>query len=241
MLMPHLLSRLFCIFCALLTLSGCGERVANTHAEGQILVMGDSLLAWNRASSRAISDVMEKHLEVEVTDRSVIGARMIYRLPISGAAGLSIPKQLPKRMRWDWVVLNGGGNDLWLGCGCTACRRKMDRLTSEDGSSGAIPDLVNQLRSRGAKVIYTGYLRSPGRGSPIEYCRDEGEELDRRAARMAQLDDGVFFLSLADLVPHGDRSFHGLDMIHPSIKGSHAIGTRIADLIKIEADAVQAD
>ena len=234
MLMPHFLSRLFCVFFALLALSGCGERAARSPTGGGVLVMGDSLMAWNGTSQRAVSDVMEKHLQVEVTDRSVSAARMIYRLPVSGAAGLSIPKQLPKGHDWDWVVLNGGGNDLWLGCGCTACRRKMDRLAAKDGSSGAIPELVQQLRSRGAKVIYTGYLRSPGRGSPIEYCKDEGEELDRRATQMAARYEGVYFLSLADLVPHGDRSYHALDMIHPSIKGSSAIGARIAGLIKAE-------
>ncbi len=199
--------------------------------------MGDSLMAWNGTSQRAISDVMEKHLQVEVTDRSVSAARMIYRLPVSGAAGLSIPKQLPKGQDWDWVVLNGGGNDLWLGCGCTACRRKMDKLASTDGSTGAIPDLVQDLRSTGARVIYTGYLRSPGRGSLIEHCKDEGEELDRRATQMAARDEGVYFLSLADLVPHGDRSYHAFDMIHPSVKGSDAIGTRIAELIQAETAA----
>lgn len=199
--------------------------------------MGDSLMAWNGTSQRAISDVMEKHLQVEVTDRSVSAARMIYRLPVSGAAGLSIPKQLPKGQDWNWVVLNGGGNDLWLGCGCTACRRKMDKLASTDGSTGAIPDLVQDLRSTGARVIYTGYLRSPGRGSLIEHCKDEGEELDRRATQMAARDEGVYFLSLADLVPHGDRSYHAFDMIHPSVKGSDAIGTRIAELIQAETAA----
>ena len=201
--------------------------------------MGDSLMAWNSASQRAISDVMEQQLEIEVTDRSVSAARMIYNLPVSGAAGLSIPKQLPKGQDWDWVVLNGGGNDLWLGCGCTGCRRKMDKLASLDGSAGAIPDLVQRLRSSGAKVIYTGYLRSPGRGSLIEHCKDDGEELDRRATRMAARDEGVYFLSLADLVPYGDRSFHAFDMIHPSIKGSQAIGTRIVDLIQAESAADQ--
>lgn len=235
--MTHHLSRIFCVFCALFVLSGCGERAPKNHPGGGVLVMGDSLMAWNGTSQRAVSNVMEKQLQIEVTDRSVSAARMIYRLPVSGAAGLSIPKQLPKGHDWDWVVLNGGGNDLWLGCGCTACRRKMDRLASRDGSTGAIPDLVNQLRSRGTKVIYTGYLRSPGRGSPIEYCKDEGEELDRRATQMAARDEGVYFLSLADLVPYGDRSYHALDMIHPSIKGSNAIGTRIAELIKTEASA----
>lgn len=199
--------------------------------------MGDSLMAWNGTSQRAISDVLEKHLQVEVTDRSVSAARMIYRLPVSGAAGLSIPKQMPKGLEWDWVVLNGGGNDLWLGCGCSACRRKMDKLASADGSTGAIPDLVQDLRSTGARVIYTGYLRSPGRGSLIEHCKDEGEELDRRATQMAARDEGVYFLSLADLVPHGDRSYHAFDMIHPSVKGSDAIGSRIAELIQAETAA----
>ncbi len=239
--MLQFLPRLSCIFCALLTLSGCGER-APQNPEGGILVMGDSLMAWNGTSQRAVSDVMEEHLQVEVTDRSLSAARMIYRLPVSGAAGLSIPKQMPKgdwnAGDWNWVVLNGGGNDLWLGCGCTACGRKMDGLATSDGSSGAIPDLVNQLRSKGAKVIYTGYLRSPGLGSPIEHCKDEGEELDRRAARMAARDEGVFFLSLADLVPHGDRSYHAIDMIHPSVKGSDAIATRIVNLI---TEATQAE
>ncbi|OIQ34908.1 MAG: GDSL family lipase [Roseobacter sp. MedPE-SWchi] len=232
----HFLLRICVAILGLSALHGCVEQPEDSVQRG-VLVMGDSLMAWNGTSQRAISDVMEKHLQVEVTDRSVSAARMIYRLPVSGAAGLSIPKQLPKGQDWDWVVLNGGGNDLWLGCGCTACRRKMDKLASTDGSTGAIPDLVQDLRSTGARVIYTGYLRSPGRGSLIEHCKDEGEELDRRATQMAARDEGVYFLSLADLVPHGDRSYHAFDMIHPSVKGSDAIGTRIAELIQAETAA----
>jgi len=42
----------------------------------------------------------------------------------------------------------------------------------------------------------------------------------------------VFFHSIADLVPSGDRSFHGLDMIHPSRKASQIIGQQVAALIK---------
>ncbi|MDG1531227.1 MAG: hypothetical protein P8Q99_07715 [Paracoccaceae bacterium] len=48
---------------------------------------------------------------------------------------------------------------------------------------------------------------------------------------LASKDEGVFHVSLADLVPHGDRSFHGADMVHPSIKASRAIGLRVADVI----------
>jgi len=92
--------------------------------------------------------------------------------------------------------------------------------------------MVSKLRKTGARVIYLGYLRSPGVGSIIEHCRDEGDILEQRIARLAALDEGIFFLSLRNLVPDGDRSYHALDMVHPSIKASTAIGRMVADIIK---------
>ena len=189
------------------------------------------MMASHSISGRAIADVLERDLNNPVTDRSVLGARMIYNLPISGAVGMSIPKQF-RDGEWDWVVVNGGGNDLLFGCGCVACDRKMDKLISQDGRRGKIPGLLSKLRQSGARVIFVGYLRSPGAGSPIEHCRDEGNELDNRLTRLAALDTGLYFLSLADLVPHGDRSYHAFDMVHPSLKGSTAIGQRVAAVIR---------
>ncbi|MGR3760781.1 SGNH/GDSL hydrolase family protein [Roseobacteraceae bacterium NS-SX3] len=199
--------------------------------DARILVMGDSLLAWNSGSGKSVAFAVEEALQAPVADRSVPGARVIYRLPLSGAAGMSIRKQY-RDGDWDWIIVNGGGNDLWLGCGCMACNRKMDRLISEDGRRGAIPELLSELRGTGARVIYAGYLRSPGRGSLIEHCRDEGDELDRRLAKLAALDGGIYFVPNAGLVPEGDRSYHALDMIHPSPKASKAIGERIARVIR---------
>ncbi|MEM6619757.1 MAG: SGNH/GDSL hydrolase family protein [Pseudomonadota bacterium] len=212
-----------------LALAGCTEQVTK-DATSRILVMGDSMLASHGASGRAVADVLERELGQEVTDRSVLGARIIYRLPISGAAGLNIAKQY-RDGPWDWVVLNGGGNDLWLGCGCHACDRRLNRL-ARDGGQGEIPDLIRRLRDTGARVLYVGYLRSPGSGSPIESCKDEGDTLEARMAAFAAATPGVTYVSLQDLVPHGDRSFHGLDMIHPSVKGSAAIAGRIAAAIR---------
>ncbi len=210
-------------------LAGCGEPVSRGEAS-RILAMGDSLLAWHGATGHAVSDRLEHYLGEPVTDRSVVGAWMIYEMPISGAMGLSIPRQY-RPGNWDWVILNGGGNDLWLGCGCSFCKNRLNRLISEDGQAGKIPDLVRRVRASGARVIYLGYLRSPGFGSPIEHCRDEGAIFDRRLAAMASLDPGVTFQSLADLVPSGDKSFHAADRIHPSRKGSAAIAQRIAKVI----------
>ena len=212
-------------------LIGCTESVSKNES-ARILAMGDSLLAAHQSSGRAISDIVEDALNEQVIDRSVIGARMIYNLPISGSLGLNISKQY-REANWDWVILNGGGNDLWLGCGCAKCDRKLDKLVTTDGKAGEITRIVTDIRKTGAQVIYVGYLRSPGVGSPIESCRDDGDALEGRIANMAKQDQGVYFVSLADLVPYGDRSYHGADMIHPSIKASREIGHRVASVIAV--------
>lgn len=214
----------------LLIVAGCGQRVPDEH-QARILMLGDSMLASNSLTGRSASRVVEAQLGEEVIDRAVPGARMIYALPLTGAAGMNIPRQY-RPGEWDWVVLNGGGNDLLLGCGCMFCSRKMEQLISEDGRRGAIPGFVSRLRQDGAQVLYVGYLRLPGLASPIRHCREDGDELEARIARLAELDAGVHFLSLVDLVPHGDGSYHAFDRIHPSVKGSAAIGKRIASMIE---------
>lgn len=220
---------LWIVALALTVLSGCAEPVSR-HENARILLMGDSMMALHGMSGASVSDAMERRLKEPVVDRSVIGARFLYRLPVSGAAGLNITKQYRKG-DWDWVVLNGGGNDILFGCGCGPCAQRVDRLISKDGRKGAIPGFVSRLRRDGAQVLFVGYLRTPGVTSPIEHCVDEGREMDARLARLAALDRGVHFLSLDGLVPNGDRSYHALDLVHPSAKGSDAIAARITDRI----------
>ncbi len=204
--------------------------VCADQQDARILAMGDSLMAWHGVTGRSIPHAISRELEEPVVNRSIGGARILYALPISGAIGMKISKQY-RPGNWDWIVLNGGGNDLWLGCGCGRCERKMNRMISQDAKTGAIPELVARLRATGAQIVYVGYLRSPGVGSVIDGCRDEGDELEQRISTLAQQTEGMHFLSLVDLVPHGDRSYHGLDMIHPSLKASKEIGRLIAEII----------
>ena len=222
--------RLWFGLAALLYLVGCGDPVPRGDA-ARIMAMGDSLMAWHAASDRSIADVLADRLGEPVIDRSVVGASFTYPLPISGSMGLRIERQFVQG-DWDWVVLNGGGNDLWLGCGCGKCDRQLERLVTADGAAGQIPDLVGRIRATGARVIYIGYLRTPGVTSPVEGCAPVGDAMEARIAAMAARDDGVVFLSNADLVPVGDRSFHDVDRIHPSPKGSAAIAARVAELIE---------
>lgn len=225
------LSKLSLLLISFLLMSCVDTTDTVTRGETRILAMGDSMMAAHKISGRAVSHSVSRHLNEPVQDQSVVGASMTYALPISGAMGLNINQQY-RSGNWDWVVLNGGGNDLWLGCGCGACEAKMERLISADGTSGKIPLLISKIRHTGAQVLWLGYLRSPGVGSPIESCRDEGDELEARIARLAKRWHGVHFLSNANLVPHGDRSFHGADMIHPSLKASNVIGARVSQYIR---------
>lgn len=243
-----MLKRFLVIFCLLLT--GCvetapvpsGNTVASAlsaaptttqavrqpgaaadKAEGlRILVIGDSMFASNRLAGASVADVIENELGAEVTDYATVGARYFLGIPL---------RPQYRAGDWDWVVMNGGGNDLLFGCGCGKCTGVLDRLVSGDGRSGIIPAFVAKIRSSGAKVVYSGYLRNPGVQTPIKSCGPAGNELDRRLTLMAGFDPGVTFLPMSDLVPQGDRSYHGIDLIHPSVKGSRGIGKRIAAVI----------
>lgn len=231
----------FALMVMLVGLLGCTETArapADTdtvsRSDGpRILAMGDSLMAWHGLTGQSIAHSVARELQEPVLNKAVSGAHVIYKLPISGAMGMKIANQFDED-EWDWVVLTGGGNDLWLGCGCRRCERRLDRMISQDGRKGAIPGMLAKIRQTGARIVYVGYMRSPGVGSGIDECRSEGDVLEGRIARLAEFADGVYFLSLKDLVPEGDRSYHGIDMIHPSVKATGEIGRRVADLIRQE-------
>ncbi|MEL7301826.1 MAG: SGNH/GDSL hydrolase family protein [Pseudomonadota bacterium] len=205
----------FVIFLAALW---AGSAAAETGPRIQLL--GDSMMATHVLTGRAVPNWVERRLGEDVDNNALTGAMMrgISRQYEPGAH--------------DWVVLNGGGNDLWLGCGCDGCGERMSRVITPEGDAGILPELVARIRDDGARVLYVGYLRSPGFGSPIEHCRDEGDEMERRVELMARGMDGVWLLSNRTLVPSGDRSFHALDRIHPSVKGSRAIAERIVSVIE---------
>lgn len=208
-------------------LAACVETPAAGGGGSRILAMGDSMMAWNSNSGRGIADAVEVELDEEVVDRAIPGAWVTS----GGPFGLKVGRQFVDG-NWDWVVVNGGGNDLWLGCGCGACVEMLERLVSADGSQGAVPDLVADLRATGARVVYMGYLRTPGFSSPVEHCGAIGDRFDARLAAMARRDPGVFFIANSDIVPPGDRSFHAADRVHPSVKGSAVIGARVARVIR---------
>jgi len=192
----------------------------------RLLVMGDSLMTWNGLTGRSVGRFLRKEFG-DVRVAAVSGSMMRS----VGDEDRRIPAQF-RDQSWDWVVANGGGNDLLFGCGCGECDDVLDELVSADGKTGIIPDLAREVTDTGAKLLWVGYLRSPGVDGVIENCRDEGDALEARIGKAASGIDGMHFLSNAELVPSGDRSFHDPLMFHPSAKGSTAIAMRAAEAIR---------
>ena len=221
--------RLIIGFISLFIVFSCGEQSPKGQ-DAHVLMLGDSMLAANRVVKGGVADALESALGQAVVDRSVPGARYFQPLPLVGGIGLNLKAQF-RPGPWEVIVLNGGGNDLLFGCGCGRCTRVLDRLISADGRAGTIPVYVARLRKTGAQVVYLGYLRNPGTSTIIKGCGPAGNELDRRLAKLDQLDPGMTFVPMSDIVPYGDTSYHQFDGIHPSRKGSHEIGLKIARAI----------
>lgn len=209
--------------------AACQEQVSRNDG-ARILAVGDSLMAWNSAFGNSIPHVIEERLGEPVVDRSVRGAWMTVRNVDDPERGINIPQQYVPG-DWDWVIVNGGGNDLLFGCGCGVCDGILDRMISKDGLSGQIPTFARRVRDNGARVLFTGYLRSPGLLTPIEHCKNEGDELEARLTRLAQQEDGIVFVSNKDVVPNGGITYFSPDLIHPSRKSSRIIGARLATVI----------
>ncbi|MBK4216685.1 SGNH/GDSL hydrolase family protein [Paracoccus caeni] len=207
----------------LIFLASCG--LVPKKQGGDILVIGDSVMAWNGFAGADIGDVIAAELDRDVVNRAALGARF----QAGGAAtliGLNIPAQLSSG-RWTWVVMNGGANDLGGSCGCTRCDGVVDALISADGKVGQIPNLIARAQSQGAQVLWMGYYQAP-KSTSFKGCRPALVELERRIALHAGLRAGFYFLDAEDAFDPTDDTLFASDLTHPSQKGSAVLGRFLA-------------
>ncbi|PJE29981.1 GDSL-like Lipase/Acylhydrolase family protein [Pseudooceanicola antarcticus] len=210
------------ILLSLLFLSACGRGVPDG---ARVVVAGDSVMAWNRSAGASVADALEARLGTPVGDVSLPLAEVM-----GGVGPLNIPNQLGG-VSAEWVVLNGGANDLSTGCDCTDCDAVLGRLISEDGAQGAIPALVADLRQSGARVVWADYYTSP-RYAGTE-CSATYRDLAARLARMAARDPGVSLVDMDDVFDPSDLSLFAGDRLHPSKIGSERIARLIAPEIQL--------
>ena len=193
-----------------------------------ILAIGDSIFDWNVEENASIPDVIGASLDRTVQNAAVGGAHLS-----SNSGGDDIRAQYAEaRGNYDWVVFDGGGNDISDDCGCGLCDDVGEQLISADGRSGDIPELARQMVADGAKVMFVGYYQLPAGSEWAEAdCNDEIAELNRRGAAMADALDGVWFTNPADVVTGSDTAAFADDLLHPSVQGSRIVGEHIARAI----------
>lgn len=212
--------------CLLLHVAACG--LARGQSGGDILVIGDSVMAWNRVGGGDIGSVIQAELDRDVVNRAALGAR-IQPGGLAALAGLSIPDQLSAGP-WEWVVMTGGANDLGASCGCGPCDAEVDALISRTATTGAIPDLITRATRQGARVLWVGYYEAP-ESRAFKGCRPALVEIERRIAAFARTRDGLFFVDAEEVIDPASPSLLAADRTHPSIKGSDVIGRFLAQEI----------
>ncbi len=199
-------------------------------SELTILVLGDSIFESNKAQGESIPEVLGRALGTAVHNAAQGGAHF----SISDSA---ITQALDVRSQyqegdWEWVVIQGGGNDYMDDCGCGECDAQIEELVSSDGLAGEIPEFARNLVKSDTHVMFVGYYEVP---SDAEYgfdvCDDEVIEHNARLALMAKAIDGLWFVSAADVVMADDRAAYAEDRVHPSVEGSRLVGEHIAAAI----------
>ncbi|MCB5198833.1 SGNH/GDSL hydrolase family protein [Loktanella sp. TSTF-M6] len=203
------------VVCALL--AGCAPPQTGPVT---ITAVGDSVLSWNRLSGQDIPRVAAAALDRGVANRSVPGARFLTAIPAQYRAG-----------DWDWVIVNGGANDLSRDCGCDGCDFTLDALISADGQTGAMPRFVRDIADRGPRVLVLGYYGTSVAGGPLADCADELTELSTRLATLAARDPRIVFVDAKDAIDPANLDLYARDLVHPSAQGSALIGAEIARAI----------
>lgn len=200
-----------------------------TAEQRRVLVVGDSLLDWHRIRGTSIPQVLARQTGWDVTNRAATGAKM-YLTGAETNPRSVIPTQF-KDGDWDFVLINGGANDLLTKCGCRRCNKVISGLISKDGKSGIIPDLVRRAQGTGAKVVMVGYIGNP-RSNLFSGCKDDVLEMVRRQKILAKRSRGVSYFSTREVVEINKRSSFSLDGFHPSQKSTRRIGAYLAAALK---------
>lgn len=147
-----------------------------------------------------------------------------------GGEGPDIPRQYVDGS-FGLLIASGGGND-FANCTCGEdCDPVLDALISEDGTEGAVPELVNRAIAGGAKVAWVGYFRPMDNGNEFSAC---GGELNAYRARLSALDARTDHMVFVDGVECGsgtEEELYEEDGYHPSEAGSTAMGALVADAL----------
>lgn len=214
---------------ALLLITGCRERLCAEVAElpnpGDVLAIGDSIQAWGRAQCQSVDEHIGLARGAAITSHAVNGTRMLDgedRIPDQYTPGA-----------WDWVIVDGGGNDVNTTCGCGDCAAVLDQIVTQDGLSGEMPALVDRIQGDGARVALLLYYElGPDPSYGFHRCPETLDVLAERYTALAASRPELLLLDLGQVMdPLSTPQHYDFDDVHPSPSGAAALGGWIADLL----------
>jgi len=208
------------ILCTFILCAACDDALEPAN----ILAIGDSVIWWNIDDGQLVADVVADELGVSATNAA-----------IPGAVFLDAENVIPTQYQpgpWEWVIMDGGANDLGAVCGSAAASGVTERLVSSDARGGAIPAFVSDVRADGPSVVIMGYYFAPVAGGEFADCEADFEVLNARLEAYADITSGVFFAAAADVIDPNNLRHYDRDLIHPSPEGSRLIGAEIAAVIR---------
>ena len=209
--------------------NGSGDGPSDEPSEPlNIQIIGDSIFAWNSGSGQTVGAFLAEQTGANITDFARSGAQVFVDDEEAAARGLDILEQFEPG-DWDWVIMNGGANDVEEDCGCGECDVILDDIISPDANGGRLPEFVRGLQDQGIGVIYLGYFQIGIEDTDSAECVDEFDALDDRISRLAGGLDGVFFQSGIGLLSTGDLASDG---IHPNPVGSEILAMALREAIE---------
>ena len=167
----------------------------------RILAIGDSMLDWNVDACGAVPDFVGMMLGEPVDNQAVGGAVMVQEIPGQFIEG-----------PWDWVIINGGGNDVEV------CESEEECLRQYGRAMRNLERLLDEVAVGGTQVALVGYPEFTDEG--VEIWSSFGDiAMSEMEARAASRDD-VHFVDLRPWV-NGEQQPHFFDddLVHPSIAG----------------------
>ncbi len=204
-----------------------------------ILALGDSVLAYNGHLCQSAPQHAGVEVERYVENRAITGSRMSS---VNGSP-FDIPNRYVEGGAWEFVIIDGGANDLYAECGCGVpdgepipdCTATIDEIVGPLGQTGEMVAMLENIRSdpaNDATMVLMGYYTLPDdAGSDWDGCNDALGELSARYRLIAEDAGDVEFVdptSTMDIVAHPD--FFMGDRVHPSTYGADAMGDLFAPL-----------
>ena len=196
------------------------------NGDQEILAIGDSFLDYHGPGDD-LPYVVAESLDMSLEAAAVGGTTML------GGEGPDIPNQYVDGS-FGLLIASGGGNDFGS-CSCGEdCGPVINALISEDGTEGAVPDLVARAIADGAKVAWVGYFRPMDNDNEFSACVGELDTYRARLAKLDALEDDMIFI---DGVAYGsgvEAELYDEDGYHPSEEGSAMLGAVVAATVAEE-------